>query len=252
MPSTPARAHPAPRPLLRGRGALFLAVGLVAGAAAVGLVIASQLGSDGSKAPAPVTRAAGAADTAALFRGIPQSGNRLGSPSAPVTLIEFADLQCPYCGKYAVEILPTIVREYVRTGKVRLEFHGMAFVGPDSETALRTVVAAAAQNRLWNVLDLLYRNQGEENSGWVTEDLLRSVGRSVPGLDGARMLAERDSTAVSNQISEDASTASSAGINSTPTFLTVGRGERVARPLRITALDSSQFRSALNELLAGS
>jgi protein-disulfide isomerase len=246
-PKTAAASRPSTSPF-RGRGALFVVVGLVAGAIAIGLVIASQVGSDGgSKTQASVTKAVGAAETAALFRGIPQSGNVLGRPGAPVTLVEFADLQCPYCAVYAVDVLPTIVREYVRTGKIKLEFRGMAFVGDDSVTALRTVVAAGLQNRLWNVLDLLYRNQGEENSGWVTEDLLRSIGGSVPGLDGTKMLDARDSTAVADRIAEDASVAEADGINATPSFLvrTIGGA---TEPLQVSALEPAAFRSALDAL----
>ena len=81
-----------------------------------------------------------------------------------------------------------IVRDYVRTGKVQIVFSGMHFVGPDSETALRTALAAAAQGRFWNVLELLYENQGTENTGWVTDSLLRSIGDAVPGLSTSRML----------------------------------------------------------------
>ena len=62
-------------------------------------------------------------------------------------------------------------------------FQGIAFIGPDSEKALRYVTAAGQQDRLWNVSELIYRNQGTENSGWVTNAFLRSVGAGVPGLD---------------------------------------------------------------------
>lgn len=170
-----------------------------------------------------VARAAGpvgAGGTAALLRGVPQHGVDLGSAKAPVTVVEFADLQCPYCAKWTREQFPTLVREYVRTGKVRVVFVGMAFLGPDSTKLLRTALAAGLQNRLWNVVDLLYRNQGEENSGWATDALLRSVGRAVPGLDVRRMLAARASATVRKQISTAAQLAG--GIQGTPSFA-VGR-----------------------------
>src|SRR5205823_9670049 len=118
----------------------------------------------------------------------------------PVTLIEFADLQCPFCREYTLNALPAIVDEYVRPGKVKLVFSGMAFIGPDSETALRATYAAGLQGRLWNFLDLLYKNQGAENSGWVTDDLLRSVGESIPGLDVDAMLAARQGQSVTNAL----------------------------------------------------
>ena len=229
---------------------LYVAVGLVAGAIAIGLVIASQVGSGGggTKRPAATSQVAGAADTTALLRGIPQAGNILGRADAPVTLSEFADLQCPACAQYATSVLPAIVREYVRTGKVKLEFHGLAFVGPDSETALRAVIAAGFQNRLWHVFDLLYRNQGPENSGWVSEDLLRSVGNSVPGLQSGTMLDARTSARVTNRIADDQSMANAAGINSTPSF-EIGRTGTSLQPLQVSALEPAAFRPALDALL---
>ena len=129
-----------------------------------------------------------------MLQGIPQQGLSLGRPNAPVTLVEYGDLQCPICRAYTVATLPTLVRDYVRTGKVRLEFRGLAFLGADSETALKAVIAAGAQNKGWNMLDLLYRNQGEENSGWATESTLRAAAAAIPGLYG-RAVARRSSGA---------------------------------------------------------
>lgn len=88
-----------------------------------------------------------------LFGGIEQHGASLGSPTAPVTLVEDADLQCPYCAAWARAALPVVVNRYVRTGKVRLVFSGLTFIGPDSLTALRTVVAAGQKDHLWDVVD---------------------------------------------------------------------------------------------------
>ncbi|MGZ8708139.1 MAG: DsbA family protein, partial [Gaiellaceae bacterium] len=99
-----------------------------------------------------------------VFAGIPQEGIVLGSTAAPVTLVEFADLQCPYCADFARQGLPTLVQEYVRTGRVKLVFQGLAFLGPDSRTALRAVLAAGLQSRAWDVLHGLYGRQGAENA----------------------------------------------------------------------------------------
>ena len=161
------RGQPAPRPTRLLVGAVIGGAALLAAL----MVAASVLGSRGdSNAPAPAANAAGevaeAAETEALLRGIPQDGIALGSPNAPVTLVEYADLQCPYCAIWAREAFPAIVDEYVRPGHVRLVFRGLAFIGPESDTALRTALAAGAQGRLWNVVHLLYGNQGAENAGW--------------------------------------------------------------------------------------
>src|SRR4051812_16106737 len=87
--------------------------------------------------------AARAADSA-LFAGIAADGEALGSADAPVTLEEYADLQCPFCREFTATVLPTVVRDYVRTGKVRIVFRNLAFIGPDSLKAARVAAAAAA------------------------------------------------------------------------------------------------------------
>lgn len=74
---------------------------------------------------------------------------------------------------------------------MRIVFRGVAFIGPESEEALRFALAAGQQGMLWNTVHLLYENQGEENEGWVTDDLLTAVGRAVPGLEVQRTLAGR-------------------------------------------------------------
>jgi protein-disulfide isomerase len=120
----------------------------VLGAAAVLVVVAivvSSGGSNGAKSrPGAAQKAAGSTGTipgqkesAEMLAGIPQSGIHLGSPSAPVRLVEFADLQCPFCREYTLQTLPQLVQDYVRSGKVRMEFRDLAFLGKDSVTAGR-------------------------------------------------------------------------------------------------------------------
>jgi protein-disulfide isomerase len=224
---------------------------LVLGSVAVAIVAAAALavvfafGSSGSTAPATVT---GGARVQALLHGIPQQGTVLGSASAPVTLVEFADPQCPYCGMWERDALPTIIDRYVRPGKVRIIFEGMAFVGPDSVTALRTALAAARQDRFWNVLELLYDNQGGENTGWVTDSLLRGIGAAVPGLDTERMLADRNSAVVDQAVARAAAVAQSAGVNSTPSFA-VARGGGQLQLVRVSDLTAGALTPALDAAL---
>jgi protein-disulfide isomerase len=248
--------------LINNRRALLAAVGIAAVGIAVALIIVSVVGSSDKKAsPTTVPQATtpgttsatgtakvpGAAATQRLFRGIPQTLNALGNPNAPVTMIEFGDLQCPFCREYAVNALPSIVDEYVRPGKVKLVFTGLAYIGPDSETALRATYAAALQGKLWNYLDLLYRNQGPENSGWVTEELLRAVGQSIPGLDVNAMLAARSSPEVDNAIGLSAQQAQSAKVNSTPTFF-AGTTGGTLQQIPISSLTADAFRPTLDSL----
>jgi protein-disulfide isomerase len=249
------------RGLLRSRAAMFVAVGIAAVGIAAGLIVVSVVGSGGKKAaPAAVTSSAsstttapggtanGTAATKELFRGIPQRLNVLGNPQAPVTMVEFADLQCPFCREFALGGLPAIVREYVRPGKVKLVFAGLAFIGPDSEAALRATYAAGLQSRLWEFLDLLYRNQGAENSGWVTDGLLREVGSSIAGLDVDAMLAARQTAEVDNAILATNQQANSAHVNSTPTFF-AGRTGGTLQRIAVSELGPRAFRPTLNALL---
>jgi protein-disulfide isomerase len=195
--------------------ALVVAVLVVVSASGSGTKITSRTAGTG-----PV---AGARESSALLSGIPQHGLTLGDPKAPVRVVEFADLQCPFCRDYSTGVLPRLVRDYVRPGTVRMEFRSLAFIGPDSVRAARVAEAAARQNKLWNVVDLAYFNQGKENSGWATDALLRRIAGSVPGLDVKRVFAERDSAAVTRQLKAAGTLATASGVQSTPTFL-VGRG----------------------------
>jgi protein-disulfide isomerase len=223
----------------------LLAAGVAAAVVATAaLIAASQLGgSDGRARARPATAGS------RLLAGIPQRGNRLGAENAPVTLVEYADLQCPYCGQFAANVLPELIRTYVRPGHVKLVFRGLAFIGPDSMTAVRAVVAAGKQDRLWNVLDGLYANQGAENSGWVTPELLRSFGDSVPGLDAGKMLADAGGDHVSNALAADAKAATADGVSSTPSFMVGPTGGRLD-PLHVSALEPAAFGPTLDGLLA--
>ena len=197
-------------------------------------------------APAKVP---GAAETIALFKGVPQTLNVVGKAAAPATMIEFADLQCPFCRDYAVSALPSLVDKYVRTGKVKFVFSGMHFVGPDSEKALRAVYAAGLQGHLWEVLDLLYKSQGGENSGWVTDDLLRSVGASIPGFDTEKMLADMSSPEVDAAIAAADQQAQKASVNSTPTFFAGPTGGTLQH-IDVAALTPKAFTPTLDQLVS--
>jgi protein-disulfide isomerase len=109
---------------------LYAAVAVVAAAVAGALVLASVLTArDDDSAPSGAITVAGAAESRALFAGVPQQGIALGRPNAAVTLVEFADLQCPFCAEWSRNALPELVRDYVRPGRVRIVFRGLAFNG---------------------------------------------------------------------------------------------------------------------------
>lgn len=226
----------------------MLAVG-AACAVAAALIAGSILftrGGDKNNAPSTSTNAT---DVLALVTGIPQAGTVLGDPTAKVTMAQYEDLQCPICKRYTDDAFPAIVTEYVRTGRIKLNFRGLAFIGPDSEKALRIALAAGRQNRLWQVVELFYAKQGQENSGWVTDGLIDEVLAEVPGLDAAKVKADATSAAVTKEIAAIGAEAQTRNVQGTPSFF-IGIG--VNQPYQIQVnLTPEAFRPALNDALKG-
>jgi protein-disulfide isomerase len=171
-----------------------------------------------------------------LFTGIEQRGAALGDPRAPITVVEFGDLQCPYCAAWARQKLPGFVSKYVRTGRVRLVFRGLAFLGADSELALRMVVAAGAENKQWDLLHELYQRQGYENSGWVSDELNGAT--AAVHLNGQRLERLAWSSSTTRAIARAARAAESAGVQGTPSF-EIGRTGGPMQPIPAESLDAA-------------
>jgi protein-disulfide isomerase len=219
-------------------------------AAAFLIAVGGGCGGDAATPTKPRVVVAGAAQSRALLAGIPQDGVALGDAAAPVTLVEFADLQCPFCRTYALEVLPSLVRRYVRVGKLRMEFRSISFIGPDSQKLARAAAAAAQQDKLWNVVDLVYHNQRRENSGYATDAFIRRILGAVPGLDVERALAARGSGAARRHLDRALTLARRHKVRGAPWFL-LGRtgGMAAALPLRRMAI--AQFTGPIDRLLKG-
>jgi protein-disulfide isomerase len=194
----------------------------------------------------PAAASARSAEVAARLAGIPQDGIALGAPGAPATLIEWADLQCPFCAQYSREVLPTLIERYVRPGKLKLELGVLTFVGADSVEAGQMAAAAAGQDRLWHFADAFYLAQGHENTGYVTEDFLRDVGTSA-GLDVDAALAARETPATQELLDAAQAKADEHGVSSTPSFVLQIDGE--ARPIAPEDLTPEAFIAALEKAL---
>jgi protein-disulfide isomerase len=213
----------------------------------VAIVIATGGGSDKTKAK-PGEKVAGQTATAQLFAGIPQKGIVLGNPKAPVTFVEFADLQCPFCREYTTTVLPSLIRNYVAPGKMKMEFRNVAFIGTDSVRAAQMAAAAGRQGKLWNYTDLFYANQGTENSGYVTDEFLRKIGSGVPGLDVDKAMGDRGVAAIQQQLNQAQQLWQSNGFTGTPSFL-VGRTGGDLKPLEVRSFQLDQFSSKIDPLL---
>jgi protein-disulfide isomerase len=169
------------------------------------------------------THAIGAgAEVASLLAGIPQRGNTLGNPKAPVGLQYFGDLQCPFCKRFTLGTLISLIQSYVRSGKLKIEYRSLESATRDQKTFKSQQVAALAagkQNKMWNFIYLFYGEQGRENSGYVTERYLQGLAQQVSGLNLIAWSAARNDPDLANSIAGDARAAGTAGVNSTPSFL---------------------------------
>jgi protein-disulfide isomerase len=214
----------------RQRQRLWILGGVLVLAAAVVVVIALAA-SNKSGNDKPALRAGetlpGQVESNARFAGIPQNGITLGNPRAPVTMVEFADLQCPYCRQYTESVMPTLVADYVKTGKVKMMFRNVTIIDQDSHLAAEMAAAAGLQNKLWQYIDIFYANQGEEHSGYITDAFLTRIGKAVRGLDVNRALADRKLPKIQNQLSQAQADMSLNGFQGTPSFLVGPTGGRL-------------------------
>jgi protein-disulfide isomerase len=228
------------RRLFQLGGALVVAV-----IVAVVVVIVASGGSDSKSGSTSTTTAP---RPASLFAGIPQRRLTVGKPTAPVTIVEYNDMQCPFCGEYARNVLPTLVRDYVRTGKVRMEMRLQSFIGPDSIKAGKAVAAAGNQNLAWSYSDAFYNNQGQENTGYVTDEFLRSMAKATPGLDADKLLADIDSPAAAAALKAGQADFERHGLDSTPSFL-IGKTGGPMSVLHYNELTVPEFTGPIDSLL---
>ena len=258
---------PVPKPptAKSGRNRTLLIALAVAAVVAAGLIGASLLRSSGDDGDSAATTAAtettGTTDTTAggttspavtLVAGIPQRGTVLGKSGTTVRMLQFEDIQCPICKQYTDDAFPAIVNEYVRPGRLKIDFRGLAFLGPDSLKALKIAMAAGLQNKLWEVVGLFYENQGAENSGWVTDSLINQILADVPGLDAAQVKVDAQSATIANRIAAIQAEATKLEVQGTPWFyLAVGFNPPVN--FQPSTLTPSEFRTPIDQALqAGS
>jgi protein-disulfide isomerase len=190
-------------------------------------------------------------EVASLLAGIPQNGNTLGSPKAPVTMQYFGDLECPICKDFTLGALPKLIQKYVRTGKMKIEYRNLETATREPETFRTQQIAAMAagkQLKGWYYIELFYHQQGEENTSYVTESYLQELAKQVPGLNLAKWTSDRSSPEFTNTITSDAQAANNSGFNGTPSFLIGKTGGTLSKFEYQSLTDPSSFESAIDKL----
>ena len=219
----------------RGRLVKLGAAAVLAAIIVVAVAIAiSQSGGDdgGSDSSAAETQ---------LLNTVPQAGYRLGDASAPVTVTEFGDLQCPACAEFSHTDVADLISGPVNDGEAKIEFRNWVVIGPQSVTAAEAALAAAEQDRYWNFITAFYDNQEAENSGYVTDSFLTDIAEQagVPDLD--QWNRDRDDPRWDAVIAGGERTAQRLGFAGTPSFLVQGPGgvQRLSAPVQLGALEDA-------------
>jgi protein-disulfide isomerase len=233
--------------LTRKRRLQYLIIaGFAAVAVIVALIVISQSGGDdnGGGGGGSPTNVRGVAQVDAELGGIPQQGQVLGNANAPVTVTEFGDPQCPVCAAFSEQVAPELISSEVKGGSVKYQFQPFIIIGPDSKPAMRAALAAGEQGRFWNYLQLFYRNQGEENSGYVTDDFMTSIARAAGVPDMGKWNQSRNSSQWDSVITNGGNQAESLGFNGTPSILVEGPNGQKA----LSGFGLSEIRSAIQEV----
>jgi protein-disulfide isomerase len=175
----------------------------------------------------------------------------LGDPSAPVTLVEYVDLQCPYCQQFETQVMPNVIDRYVRTGKLKVELRVLAFIGPDSQRGQFAAIAAGEQGRKFDFAQLLYANQAGENTGWLSDEMVTSAANSIPGLDTEKLLADAGASGVKTTAQRYVSQATADKVTGTPTLLVGHTGSTLQTVSLQSPTDEQSLTDAIRAALTG-
>lgn len=172
----------------------------------------------------------------------------LGSQDAPITIVEYGDYQCPNCQRFATQIKPLIIENYINTGKAKLVFKDFTIYGKDSINGAIGANCASEQNKFWEMHNAMYMNQMAINSGWLSIDSIKSFASAI-GLDMQQFNSCFDSKRYAQKVAENTNEGKNAGVTGTPTFFIVDSTGQIvtirgAQPFNV-------FKQVLDNMLEG-
>ncbi|MFQ5988681.1 MAG: thioredoxin domain-containing protein [Candidatus Methylomirabilales bacterium] len=171
----------------------------------------------------------------------------LGSPDAPVTMVEFSDYQCPYCKRYVSVVFPTIKRDYIDTGKLKYVFSDfpIASLHPQAPKAHEAAHCAGEQNQYWAMHDILF-----ENSKDLSVPALKRYAEEV-GLDGDQFIDCLQTGKYAGKVNQDIAAGRKAGVGGTPSFIIgpSGSGEQITGTILVGARPADTFTQVIDKAL---
>lgn len=168
----------------------------------------------------------------------------LGDVSAPVTVIEYSDFQCPFCGRFYSQTESQIRDNYIKTGKVKFVYRHFPFLGSESKAAAAAAECAKDGGKFWQYHDALFNAEikdGEENSGNLNRSLFLSLAKNL-GLDENKFAGCLDDNKYNSKVQKDYASAQKVGVRATPTLFINGQKIEGALPY-------DQFRVLIDQAL---
>ncbi len=177
---------------------------------------------DSSAPSKKLAQAGDAVPSAGDIKSLEANAPMLGSPNAPVAVVEFADFQCPFCGRFYQGAAKDIIEKYVKTGKAKLIYHDFAFLGDESNWSAQAARCAGDQGKYWQYHDYLFTHQKGENEGTFAKDNLKSFALEI-GLNSSDFNNCLDSGKHAKDVASDTEAGRKLGVTGTPTSFINGK-----------------------------
>ncbi|MFV0374330.1 DsbA family protein, partial [Microbacterium sp.] len=217
----------------------------------IALVIVAQLIPQSPTVSAPASTANPTATTEAqpatelpIVRRQEGDPAAVGAVDAPVVLVMWTDMRCPFCAVFSRETLPALTQEYIDSGQVRLEVHTVAFFGEQSADAAVAALAAGDQGRYFEFLHTVYDAAPDDARAELPRDVLIAFAEQAGVPDIARFTAALDEPALMQSVQATTATAQQIGVGSVPFFVVGETALAGAQPVDV-------FRSFLDSALPG-
>ncbi|MFT4245567.1 MAG: thioredoxin domain-containing protein [Micrococcaceae bacterium] len=173
-------------------------------------------------------QAADAKNLKQYIRNIADDPLSKGPQNAPVTIVEYSDLRCPYCAKLYNSSAKQIEDEYVKSGKVRIEWRNYPILGDQSLKAAYAATTAGHYGKFWPYVTAIYKDAPDSGHADLTDSKLVEYAKQVGITDEAGFKKTMDSTEVKNAVKEDMDEGEVIGVEGTPTVFI--NGEVVDNP----------------------
>lgn len=174
----------------------------------------------------------------------------LGDTKAPVTLIEYGDYQCPWCGKFFAEVEDKLRKEYIESGKVRMVYRNFAFLGPESFAAAEAAECAKDQSKFWAYHDEIFKAEhkdGAENNSNLNRELFLKIASDLK-LNPTSFTSCLDTNKYTKQVETDTAEGRSAGVRGTPAVFV--NGEQVGNGfVEFESATGPSLKGVIDELL---